>query len=109
MNDKKCVLDVHKYKPLISWKKLYPKNVFRIYTRIHIHTHKKNKYINNIKLLCRQIYLQMNNYFNNLILRNKINYNKLITFISNMIKKIKSILHTFNKRKKTLPNLQGSH
>lgn len=53
MNDKKCVLDVHKYKPLISWKKLYPKNVFRIYTRIHIHTHKKNKYINNIKLLCR--------------------------------------------------------
>lgn len=51
----------------------------------------------------------MNNYFNNLILRNKINYNKLITFISNMIKKIKSILHIFNKRKKTLPNLQGSH
>lgn len=38
MNDKKCVLDVHKYKLLISWKKLYPKNVFRIYTRIHIHT-----------------------------------------------------------------------
>lgn len=57
MNDKKCVLDVHKYKPL-SWKKFLGKNytqrMFSEYIHAFIYIHnKKNKYINNIKLLCR--------------------------------------------------------